>query len=159
MFESMISIEKTINILDEYLKSGEKFFHIKDNFRFSYNQICYSVNFIISAQSTQENIFYSNITMSDFKKIYKIRFQEISKLVKCLDHNSNINLKNIPKISLPVFDFICIFKNFFLENIPYNEIDTIIKFPFNIVINAQSSVDSYYGYGEPIFHNRLYYKW
>ena len=90
----------------------------------------------------------SNITISEFKKIYTISHrEELDKIVNCLDHNrDDFKLVDIPKISLPVFDFICTFANIFIQNMPYNnKSNTFIEFSIPITLNAQSSKDKLYG--------------
>jgi len=139
----------TIKVLDEFIKSGEKYFCIKDNFTFYYNDKYYEINFIISRkEQPTPNIAKSNITMTDFKKIYTIpRYKDLNQITNCLNHDKEyFKLTNIPKISLPVFDFICTFRNIFINNSSYNSINNvIINFPIPIAINAQSSADTYYG--------------
>lgn len=146
----------TIYVFDEFIKSGEKYFCITDNFAFLYNDTYYSVNFVISKKETNENIPKSNITISEFKKIYTLsHHKKLNKVINCLDHNrDDFKLEDIPKINLPVFDFICTFANIFMSNLPYtNKRKEIIKFPIPIVINAQSSMDTDYGYYSDGSHN------
>ena len=47
----------------------------------------------------------------------------------------------------PVFDFICTFKNTFIDNIHNNKDkrNSLIKFPHSIALNAQSSKNTWYG--------------
>lgn len=138
----------TIYVFDEFIKSGEKYFCITDNFAFLYNDTYYSVNFVISKKETNENIPKSNITISEFKKIYTLsHHKELDKIINCLDHNrDDFKLDKIPKISLPVFDFICTFANIFFQYLPYdNKSNVIIEFPTSITLNAQSSKDRWYG--------------
>ena len=146
----MIKIFKpgTIYVFDEFIKSGEKYFCITDNFAFLYNDTYYSINFVIGKKETKEDIPKSNIAISEFKKIFTISYhKELDRIISCLDHNrDDFKLVDIPKISLPVFDFICTFANIFINNLPYlDKCQEIIKFPIPIVINAQSSKDRMYG--------------
>lgn len=156
MYENYISNKSTIKILDDFIKSGEKCFCIKDNFSFYYNEKIYAINFIISQKEFEQDIPKSNITISDFKKIYTIpHHKDLNKIISCLDHNRNdFKLEDIPKINLPVFDFICTFANIFTSNLSYtNKRKEIIKFPIPIAINAQSSMDTDYGYYSDGSHN------
>lgn len=125
----------TVTVFDEYLKSEEDFFHITDNFVFIHNNFSYTVNFVISKNQPQ-NYFKTNITLSEFKKIYKMwHYQNILTLQNIL----NVLPKTeIPKISLPVYDFLCTFSKYFLEN-TVHDINVLIKFPCGIGIHAQSS--------------------
>ena len=138
----------TIYVFDEFIKSGEKYFRINDNFAFFYNDTYYSINFFISQKEANQDMPKSNITISEFKKIYTISHrEELDKIVNCLDHNrDDFKLVDIPKISLPVFDFICTFANIFIQNMPYNnKSNTFIEFSIPITLNAQSSKDKLYG--------------
>lgn len=88
MYENYISNKSTIKILDDFIKSGEKCFCIKDNFSFYYNEKIYAINFIISQKEFKQDILKSNITISDFKKIYTIpHHKDLNKIINCLDHN------------------------------------------------------------------------
>lgn len=150
MYEKLISNENTIKIFDDYIKSKEEFFRIKDNLIFSHNNIYYVINFIISKKQYQVDTLKSNITFTDFKKIYKqIPPKEISLITNCLKEDTpNYKLTDIPKISLPVFEFMCRFQKIFLINTPYNidKIGLIIKFPIPITINVQTSLNLEYNY-------------
>ena len=64
----------TIAVFDEFEQSNKKLFKIIDNFNFSLNYIEYSVNFIISKSEYSQNIIKSNITLTDFKKIYTLPY-------------------------------------------------------------------------------------
>jgi len=157
MYENYITTKSTIKVFDEFLKSNEQYFCIKDNFAFYYNDIYFAINFIISPKEDNQNILKSNITITDFKKIYTIpHHKDLEQITDCLNHNKeDFKLTNIPKISLPVFDFICTFKDSFIKNISNDETRNaiIIKFPIPIVMNAQSSIDTNYGYYSDGNHN------
>lgn len=157
MYNNCITTKSTITVLDEFINSGEKYFCIKDNFSFYHNDKFYAINFIIGQKEFNQDMIKSNITISDFKKIYSIPHnKDLEQIINCLNHNQeNFKLTDIPKISLPVFDFICTFHDTFTTNIPCSNNDSIIKFPVPIVINAQSSIDTNYGYykdGSHIFY-------
>jgi len=155
MYENYITTKSTIKVFDEFLKSDEQYFCIKDNFAFYYNDIYFAINFIISSKTDNQNILKSNITITDFKKIYTIpHYKDLEQITDCLNHNKeDFKLTNIPKISLPVFDFICTFKDFFVINLFYTKKNTILKFPIPISINVQSSIDITYGYYSDGSHN------
>lgn len=157
MYENYISNKSTIKILDDFIKSGEKYFCIRDNFSFYYNDKFYVINFIISQIESNQEVLKSNITISDFKNFFKIsRHKKLDQIINCLNHNKDgFKLTDIPKISLPVYDFIYTFYNIFTINIPNINNDNIIKFPTPITINAQLSIDKNYGYfrdGNHIFY-------
>ena len=64
MYENSIIHLSTITIFDNYLKSEEEFFRIKDNFVFVHNNFSYVVNFVISKNQPQnQNYFDTNITI------------------------------------------------------------------------------------------------
>ncbi len=139
MYENSIIHLSTITIFDNYLKSEEEFFHIKDNFVFIHNNFSYVVNFVISKNQPQnQNYFDTNITMSEFKKIYKMSHkQDLLALQNILSSESKTD---IPKINLPVFDFLCTFSKHFLKNTIHNpDINNLINFPYAIGIRVQSS--------------------
>lgn len=160
MYESMIRRHKTVEILDNFNKSGEQYFKLTDNFTFSYKDIYYVVSFVIGKRYYYNEIIKSNINMSDFKKIYKgIHLKDITEYTKCINHSNltNSNFKNIPNISLPCFGFICYFQNVFIDNIPYvKSLENIIKFPTPIAINAQSSDNREYD-GDNLYGNKTEY--
>lgn len=155
MYKNYIVTNSTVKILDDFINSGEKYFCIKDNFAFYYNDKFYAINFIISQKEHNQDANKSNITISDFKKIFTFpHHQDLKQITNCLNHNQeNFKLTDIPKISLPVFDFICTFHDIFTTNIPCSNNESIIKFPVPIVINAQSSIDTDYGYYSDGSHN------
>ena len=72
----------TIYVFDEFIKSSEKYFCINDNFSFLYNDTYYSINFVISQKETNEDIPKSNITISEFKKIFTIsHHKELDRII------------------------------------------------------------------------------
>lgn len=155
--DSFVEFEPgTIEVLDEFIKSGKKYFCIKDNFTFYYNEKHYAINFIVSQKADGQNIINSNITMTDFKKIFTIpHYKDLEQITDCLNHDKeDFKLTNIPKISLPTFDFICTFKDIFIDNISnnMNEYNSFILFSHPIALNAQSSKNiwprRYRWYGE-----------
>lgn len=143
----------TIAVLDEFDQSNEDYFKINDNFNFYYDNKKYFVNFIIGKNLRYDdlkNIVISNITLTEFKKIYKLPLcYDLESITNCLNHDSNIlNLTTIPKLSLPVFDFICTFKQNFTNHINTHctecNYNSIIRFDFPITINGQSSKNRQY---------------
>ena len=151
MYTNRFINQSTIAILEDYKKSGEELFHIEDNFVFLYNNIYYVINFVICSKRFHMDSIKSNIILSDFKKLYKLTYlNELSAITNCINV-SNLRLKNIPKLSLPVFDFLCKFEKYFIENISSetNKLNTLIKFPVTISINAQTNIDREYDYENP----------
>lgn len=140
----------TIAVFDDFERSNKKLFKIIDNFNFLINHIEYFVNFIISKTEYSQPIIKTNITLTDFKKIYTLPYycNNLDKFTNCIDHNTEyFKSTDIPKISLPVFDFICTFKDIFINNISHNKnnCNLLINFPIPIALNAQSSKDRIYG--------------
>lgn len=151
MYRDYITIRSTRKTIDTFLNSGKELFCINDRFSFNYNDVFYSINFIIKQYIPNEKIFKSNITISDFKKIYKFPCTlYLNEIDEFLNHDKkNFKLEKIPNISLPVFDFLLTFKDFFIDNIPSNSdnYDSMITFQIPITIKIQSSVNILYGYG------------
>lgn len=143
MFESSIMKNSTIQVLDNYIESKEQYFFITDSVGIKNNEEVYNVNFIISNKIEQgKKIVPTNITMTEFKKIYKPVFLNCEKILNYHNHLTSESRAGIPQYSLPVFDFIGIFYNHFKDNfdiIKKSKNNDIIFFDNPISINAQSS--------------------
>lgn len=143
MFESSIENKSTIKVLDDYIKSKEQYFLITDLVGIKINEEVYKVNFIISNKIEKgKKIVPTNITMTEFKKIYKPDFLNCEKILNYHNHLTSESRAGIPQYSLSVFDFIGIFYNHFKDNFDIIKKSTdndIIFFDNPISINAQSS--------------------
>ena len=96
--------------------------------------------------------------MTEFKKIYN-RPVLLPMIGEYLGFMTKDNLKrnHIPKISLPVYDFLLMFKRHFEKNKSNLEFGKLIKFDHPISINAQSSKNRT-GYGNEYFYDQLIYE-
>lgn len=156
MFEAYLS-GSTIKILDKYIESKEQYFKILDNFKIVHNDIVYDVNFVISNKMIQgTKIVKTNITMTEFKKIFD-RTYILKDMNKYMDNASLLNRTNIPKINLPVYDFILCFYKHLQNNFDNKLLNELIKFENPISINAQSS-DNRTGYGNEYYYDELVYE-
>lgn len=159
MFESTVIDISTIKVLDNYIKSKEQYFRISDGFNISYNNEVYNIYFIISNKiPIEKTIVKTNITMTEFKKIYDSYFNTSEKYTKYKTKITDTDRTSIPKLSVPVLDFIELFFNHLSNNIAtnYNK-DGIILFDNPISINAQSS-DNRTGYGNEYYYSILVYE-
>ncbi len=160
MFESTIIDISTVNVLDNYIKSKEQYFIISNGFNIFYNKVIYNIYFIISNKiPIGKEIVKTNITMTEFKKIYGSYFNTLEKYTDYKTNLTNIDRTNIPKLSAPVLDFIELFFNHFENNITkqYNNEEDIIFFDNPISINAQSSKNRI-GYGNEYYGGTLIYE-
>ena len=132
----------TIRAIDNYLASKELYFYINDKFKINYRNKIYNINFVISNKiEADKKIIPTNITMTDFIKIY-----------------GNTNRAAVPKLSLPVFDFLGIFFKHFKTHINKQpDPKKIIFFDNPISINAQSS-NNRTGYGSEYYYGTLVYE-
>lgn len=159
MFEESIVDTSTIKVLDEYIKSKEQYFYITDIFNVEYNNKIFNVNFIISNKiEIGKEIIQTNITMTDFKKIFGSYFNSYNRIIEYKKHNSSKDRKSVPKLSLPVYDFLEMFFENFNKNVQDNfEDEKTIYFDNPISINAQSSSNRT-GYGNEYYYDMLIYE-
>ena len=159
MFEESIVDTSTIKVLDEYIKSKEQYFYITDIFNVEHNNKIFNVNFIISNKiEIGKEIIQTNITMTDFKKIFGSYFNSYNRIIEYKKHNSSKDRKSVPKLSLPVYDFLEMFFENFIKNVQDNfEYEKTIYFDNPISINAQSSSNRT-GYGNEYYYDMLIYE-
>ncbi len=150
----------TVEILDEYIASKEQYLKILDKFSVTdINLLQYDIQFVLSNKiPIDQEIIETNITMTEFKKIYN-RPLLLPMIGEYLEFMKKDNLKrnHIPKISLPVYDFLLMFKRHFEKNKNNLEFGKLIKFDYPISINAQSSKNRT-GYGNEYFYDQLIYE-
>lgn len=158
VFESDLS-GSTIKILDRYIESKEQNFYIKDSFNIKYKECVYSINFIISNKiELGKQIIKTNITMTEFKKIYGDFFCNCEKIINYKETILPFDRTSVPKFSVPVLDFIEFFYNDFKKHFDDgNIVDKEIYFDNPISINAQSS-NNRIGYGNQYFYDTLVYE-
>ncbi len=130
MFEASIIDTSTIKILDDYIESKEQYFLILDNFNIEYQNKISDINFIISNKiDVGKSIISTNITMTEFKKLYNSMFNSYERLVNYKNNIKDSNKTNIPKFSVPVLDFVeLFFENFkiYIDSINISDNDEII---------------------------------
>lgn len=159
MFESIIVDISTVRVLDDYIKSNEQYFLISNSFNIFYNATIYDIYFVISNKiPIGKKIVKTNITMTDFKKLYNSRFNTLEKYTNYKTNLTNVDRTNVPKLSAPVLDFVELFFNHFANNITkqHNKGD-ILFFDNPISINAQSS-NNRTGYGNEYYYDTLIYE-
>lgn len=158
MFESSITDVSTVKVLDEYIESKEQYFLILNNFNIIYDNKIYDVNFVISNKiEVGKQIVPTNITLTEFKKIYGSMFNEFDRILGYKDRVNNNDRLAVPKYSVPVLDFIEIFYNHLKIHINSCNEDDIIFFDNPISINAQSSKNRT-GYGNEYYYDLLVYE-
>lgn len=161
MFQSSITETSTIKILDKYIESKEQYFLISDDFNIDYQNKIYDIKFVISNKiEFGKSIIRTNITMTDFKKIYNSMFNDYEKIVHYKNNIKDNDRTNIPKFTVPVLDFIeLFFENFetHIDSINTSSEDEIIFFDNPISINAQSSKNRT-GYGNEYYYDTLIYE-
>lgn len=162
MFKSSIIDKRTIKVLDKYIESKEQYFFITDIFRINHKEKIYDINFIISNKiEIGKSMVPTNITMTEFKKIYSSFFNDLEKLVNYKTILTRSNRTAVPKFSVPVLDFLELFFEHFKSHIDetntFNNNDKIIFFDNPISINAQSS-DNRTGYGNEYYYDELVYE-
>ena len=96
--------------------------------------------------------------MTDFKKIFGSYFNSYNRIIEYKKHNSSKDRKSVPKLSLPVYDFLEMFFENFIKNVQDNfEDEKTIYFDNPISINAQSSSNRT-GYGNEYYYDMLIYE-
>lgn len=160
MFKSSIVDVSTVKVLDRYIKSNEQYFLITDEFNLRFKGKIYTINFVISNKiEVGKEIIPTNITMTDFKKIYMKYVNDYDKISGYKNYVSDQKRKAVPKISMPVFDFLEMFFKHFENNLnkQSNKSEDIILFNNPISINAQSS-NNRTGYGNEYYYDTLIYE-
>lgn len=158
MFESSITDVSTVKVLDQYLESKEQYFLILDNFNIIFKNRIYDVNFVISNKiEVGKKIVSTNITLTEFKRIYGSMFNDFDRILNYKNQATDTDRTKVPKFTVPVLDFIEIFKIHLEEHIDNFKEDEIIFFDNPISINAQSSKNRT-GYGNEYFYDLLVYE-
>ena len=158
-FEAVLSDKGSIKILDEYIKSKKQYFLINTCFNIIHIDKIYEINFIISNKiPVDKKIIATNITMTEFKKIYGYGYCDCNSLINYRKRLSSENRYSVPKLSVPVLDFLELFYTHFQENLEKQKSeDEIILFNNPISINAQSS-NNRTGYGNEYHYDILIYE-
>ena len=160
MFSYSITNGSTVKALDKYIASGEQYFFITDTFNITYNQKVYRINFIISNKiEIGKSIVQTNITMTEFKKIYSSYTNNLDTYINYKNLLTDKDRTFVPKFSTPVLDFIELFFNHFKRHFKsINKTNkNIIFFDNPISINAQSS-NNRIGYGNQYYCDILVYE-
>ena len=149
----------TIRAIDNYLASKELYFYIYDKFKINYRNKIYNINFVISNKiEADKKIIPTNITMTDFIKIYGNTYYKCEEILSYKKRITDTNRAAVPKLSLPVFDFLGIFFKHFKTHINKQpDPEKIIFFDNPISINAQSS-NNRTGYGSEYYYGTLVYE-
>lgn len=156
-FEAALFDKGSVKILDEYIKSKKQYFFINTCFNIIHiDKIC-KINFIISNKiPVDKKIITTNITMTEFKKIYG--YCDCESLINYKKRLSQENRCSIFKLSVPVLDFLELFYTHFQKNLEkQTSEDEIILFDNPISINAQSSSNRT-GYGNEYYYDILMYE-
>ena len=158
-FEAALFDKGSVKILDEYIKSKKQYFFIDTCFDIIHMDKIYRINFIISNKiPVDKKIIATNITMTEFKKIYGYGYCDCNSLINYRKRLSTENRCSVPKLSVPVLDFLELFYTHFQENLEKQTSgDEIILFDNPISINAQSS-NNRTGYGNEYYYDILMYE-
>ncbi|MBU5471723.1 hypothetical protein KQI85_15410 [Falcatimonas sp. MSJ-15] len=159
MFESTILDVSTIKVLDKYIQSKEQYFLITDDFNILCGDKIYNIYFVISNKiPVDKKIVKTNVTMTEFKKIYNSHFNSSERISDYKNTLSETDRTKVPKCSMPVFDFLeMFFEHFEKHNEEIHSEDDIIFFDNPISINAQSS-NNRTGYGNEYYYDTLIYE-
>lgn len=158
-FKANLFDKGSVKILDEYIKSKKQFFFITTCFNIIHIDKVYQINFIISNKiPVNKKIIPTHITMTEFKKLYGYDYCDCDALINYKNHLSAENRCAIPKLSVPVWDFLQLFYAHFQKNFKLATTENdIIFFENPISINAQSS-DNRTGYGNEYYYDTLVYE-
>ena len=164
MYEAAIFECGSIELFDKYIESKKHYLLLTTNLHIKYKDTIYSINFVFSNKiEIGKKIVRTNITMTEFKKIYNA-FCDYNKFCDCervLNYSEKVSATDrraVPKFSVPVLDFIELFYSHFCGYMEHNEIENKIVFFDNpISVNAQSSINRT-GYGNEYFFDKLVYE-
>lgn len=158
-FEATLFDKGSVKILDEYIKSKKQYFFIDTCFDIIHMDKIYRINFIISNKiPVDKKIVATNITMTEFKKLYGYEYCDCDLLINYRKRLSTENRCSVPKLSVPVLDFLELFYTHFQQNLEKQKSeDEIILFDNPISINAQSS-NNRTGYGNEYYYDILMYE-
>lgn len=128
MFESTILDVSTIKVLDKYIQSKEQYFLITDDFNILCGDKIYNIYFVISNKiPVDKKIVKTNVTMTEFKKIYNSHFNSSERISDYKNTLSETDRTKVPKCSMPVFDFLeMFFEHFEKHNEEIHSEDDII---------------------------------
>lgn len=158
-FEAALFDKGSVKILDEYIKSKKQYFFINTCFDIIHIDKIYRIHFIISNKiPVNKKIISTNITMTEFKKLYGYEYCDCELLINYRKGLSIESRCSAPKLSVPVLDFLELFYTHFQENLEMQKSeDEIIFFDNPISINAQSSSNRT-GYGNEYYYDILMYE-
>lgn len=158
-FQANLFDKGSVKILDEYIKSKKQYFFIDTCFDIIHLDKIYRINFIISNKiPIDKTIISTNITMTEFKKLYGYEYCDCETLINYRKKLSLENRCSAPKLSVPVLDFLELFYTHFQKNLEGQKSENdIIFFDNPISINAQSSSNRT-GYGNEYYYNTLIYE-
>lgn len=157
MFKASIE-GSTVKILDEYIKSQKQYFYITTNFNIIHENKVFDIHFIISNKiPIDKKIVSTNITMTEFKQLFKDDFCNCYKTLNYKNRLEELNRCSTPKLSVAVFDFLKLFYSHFKEHYNQSKNNNLILFDNPISVNAQSSSNRT-GYGNEYCYDTLIYE-
>ena len=158
-FKGSLFDKGSVKILDEYIESKKLYFFINNGFDIIHIGEIYRINFIISNKiPVKKKIIPTNVTMTEFKKLYGYKYCDCESLINYKKKALPKNRCSVPKLSVPVLDFLELFYAHFQKNLEKQKLeDDIILFDNPISINAQSS-DNRPWYGNEYYYDTLVYE-
>jgi len=157
MFKASIN-GSTVKILDEYIKSQKQYFYITTNFSIIHDNKVFDIHFVISNKiPIDKKIVSTNITMTEFKQLFKDDFCNCYKILNYTNRLKELNRCSTPKLSVAVYDFLELFYTHFKIHYDKSKNNKLILFDNPISINAQSSSNRT-GYGNEYYYDTLIYE-
>nr|DAR50442.1 MAG TPA: hypothetical protein [Caudoviricetes sp.] len=157
MFRASID-GSTVKILDEYIKSQKQYFYITTTLSLIHDNKVFDIHFIISNKiPIDKKIVSTNITMTEFKQLFKDDFYNCYKILNYKNRLEELNRCSTPKLSIAVFDFLDLFYTHFKEHYNKSKNKDLILFDNPISVNAQSCSNRT-GYGNEYYCDTLMYE-
>ena len=148
----------SVKMLDNYIESKKRYLYITTSFLIIHENKVFDIHFVISNKiPTDKKIVSTNITMTEFKKLYNEDYCNCKKALNYQALTTETNRYNVPKLSVPVLDFLHLFYSHFENNYSSHKPGNLTLFDNPISINAQSS-NNRTGYGNEYFYDTLVYE-
>lgn len=148
----------SVKMLDNYIESKKRYLYITTSFLIIHEDKVFDIHFVISNKiPIDKKIVSTNITMTEFKKLYNEDYCNCKKTLNYQALTTETNRYNVPKLSVPVLDFLHLFYSHFENNYSSHKPGNLTLFDNPISLNAQSS-NNRTGYGNEYFYDTLVYE-
>lgn len=156
VFDAELYDKGSIKVLDAFFESKKRYLYDTSGIGIFTDEKIYNVCFVLSNQiPIGKQIIPTNITLTELKKLYSYGFLNPEDVLDYRKRLSPSNRCAVPKLSVPVLDFLEMFYDSYKENFNDSvEEDELILFDNPISINAQSSKNRS-GYGSMYSRNIL----